>query len=157
MTFYTIVAYKEAGYDSRYHEFYQSGFELSFFETPTEAVNEILRLMKLRYEGPEANDYEWEWKLLIDGKDEDWAANENQYLSNEQHNPLFYKDNPYIRITEDANHLFKVWKDCEEDRKAEEKRKAEAKKKREEAAFLASKVKNEKRLLKELQEKYPNG
>lgn len=147
MTVYTLVSYKEDYHYDRYSDHYSSDWDIKVFEDQEDMVSAIFDLkVKVREAiGSNGNDDNWEYKVLIDGRrDDDWTDDQDF------EDPLFWE------IEGKARKLFDEWLAKAEEREEAERVEAEAKKKRSEAATAAAKTRQEKALLKTLQEKYPN-
>lgn len=149
MTVYTIIAYKESYYYDRYSDFYQSEWNQHFFEDREEAIlcilNYKIRVQQAIIDRQGGNEDQWEYKLLIDGRDDIFEVDE---LIDEQR---------HWKIELEARNRFEEWK-SKADEREEAKRLADlAKKEEEDKRLQSAHIEQEKRMLKKLQEKYPNG
>ena len=151
MTIYTVIGYRENYYYDQWEDRSNSDLDIRVFDNEKDAIEQIFDLLSRteRNHGPNARGYyDYEFTLLIDGKDEDWWADENFGVAN--------LENPFYAIRAAGRKLYDEWKKEARERELA-KKKAEAAKKKKEAAAQSRKVAaKEKKLLKELRAKYPD-
>lgn len=149
MTIYTVIGYREDLYGGHYEDRSGSEIEVQIFESLDDAIDQAFEFMTRteRHYGRYNRQYnDWETRLLVDGRDEDFWLDENDWTQESPFNVFS------SRLREKINEWHKEAKTREETAKKE----AAEKKKRAEVAAAAEKTKSEKKLLAELKKKYPD-
>lgn len=152
MTVYTIIGYREAYYNSRYDERSDSDIEIQIFTDLEQAVNQIVEFLtrtERLFDSYSFND--WETRVLIDGMDEDWWCEEfwDETIKD------FSKENEFTKIDGMSWQRIQEWNSQKKQR--EEAARLEKLAIEEKIRNQAEKTKtaNEKKLLQELKNKYP--
>lgn len=151
MTVYTIVSYKQEYQYDRYESLYPAAWDIHILEDVDSTIKCILDYKIRAAEGNKSrdgNDDNWEYRLLIDGMDDDFFPESLSYEENEK------RREPFWPIEEKARELFDEW--LSQAKKREEKNKQEklAQEKRDQEAASRRVIAAEKKLLQELRAKY---
>lgn len=150
MTVYTVIGYREDYYDGRYDDRSGSEMELSFCDTPEQAIEKMVEFRTRTERSANSRGYsDWEPTLLIDGRNSDAWFDEFGYGQSNEENPFPSLNSQYWT-------KFSEWKSKIKEREDAAKKEALEKKKREADAAARAAVAREKKLLKELREKYPD-
>lgn len=153
MTIYTVIDYRESYYDSRHQDSSESEFEYRIFDEREQAINYIYELLIRKESQKDSYAYsDWDFRLLIDGMDDDWWRMEFWDEGLGDYNcPM-----DFLNIQNEAYAKRNEWRNKAKEREEEAKAEAKAQKKRAEEASARAAIATEKKLLAKLKEKYPD-